>query len=104
MSLLYNKSMRESPPKYLLLWQTNWLKAQYEKNKLSTYQIAEIVGCSERNVRYVLRRLGLKSRKYTMSPMALQARMKGGSMSKPKKGKGEGNADERDASKNTVND
>jgi len=80
--------MRQRSPKYLLLWQPDWLKTRYEKDGLSTYQIAEIVGCDQSSVFYVMRRLGVKRRKYTMSRMARLARQKGGIARQTKKGEG----------------
>ena len=74
------------PPKYLLLWHSQWLKTQYEKNGLSTYQIAEIVGCTQPTVFYAMKRSGIKSRKYTMSNTARLARQKGGIARHYKKG------------------
>jgi hypothetical protein len=78
--------MNRRSPKYLLLWQPNWLKTRYEKDGLSTYQIAEIVGCRQSSVIFVMKRLGIISRKYTMSRMARLARQKGGMAIHRKKG------------------
>ena len=88
-------------PKYLLLWTPNWLKTRYEKDGLSTYQIAELVGCGQSTVIFVMKRLGIHSRKYTMSKSAILARKSNAFTRKPKKEKE--NADERGASEDSVN-
>jgi hypothetical protein len=84
LSFAYNWYMRKRSPKYLLLWQRDWLKTRYEKDGLSTYQIAEVVGCSQFSVFNALVRMGIKRRKYTMSKSALLARQKGGFADKTK--------------------
>lgn len=75
---IINKPYPQHQPKYLLLWTPKWLKTRYEKDGLSTYQIAELVGCRQSNVVYVMNRLGIKFRKYTMSKMAKLARAQSG--------------------------
>jgi hypothetical protein len=70
--------MKKEQYKYLLLWTPKWLERVYLKEGLSTYQIADVVGCNQSTVWGALKKLGLKRRKYTMSKMARLARQKGG--------------------------
>jgi arginyl-tRNA--protein-N-Asp/Glu arginylyltransferase len=63
--------------KYKLLWDKEWMIEQYINRQKSCSEIAKQVGCREGTVRNALIIQGFKRRRYTLTKLALDSRLKG---------------------------